>query len=111
MGFNPSAGPLKFERETAQSVVVNGNQRPGMVVLETAATKAIQKAKSTGMAICGTYNTCTSTGMLAYYADKIAKVPRACVHAPLGRDRHALPPLRARCVGEGGCECTSWTPT
>ncbi|EKX40222.1 hypothetical protein GUITHDRAFT_164740 [Guillardia theta CCMP2712] len=72
MGFNPQAGPLIFENETPQSVVVNGNKRSGMVALETAVEKALQKAKATGFAICGTHNTYTSTGMLAYYTSKIA---------------------------------------
>mmetsp|Transcript_42834 Transcript_42834/g.107213 ORF Transcript_42834/g.107213 Transcript_42834/m.107213 type:complete len:343 (-) Transcript_42834:433-1461(-) len=73
MGFNPKAGPLAFENETALSVVVNGNQRAGMVALEAAVDKAIDKASKSGMAITGTYNTYTSTGMLAYYANRVAE--------------------------------------
>lgn len=94
MGFNPKAGPLLFENETKLScrkspqsppsfdvgwfgggadslpAVVNGNQRAGMVALEAAVDKAIEKASQHGMAVTGTYNTCTSTGMLAYYSSR-----------------------------------------
>eukprot|EP00287_Rhodomonas_sp_CCMP768_P009089 CAMPEP_0196723948 /NCGR_PEP_ID=MMETSP1091-20130531/5995_1 /TAXON_ID=302021 /ORGANISM="Rhodomonas sp., Strain CCMP768" /LENGTH=342 /DNA_ID=CAMNT_0042066007 /DNA_START=13 /DNA_END=1041 /DNA_ORIENTATION=- len=73
MGFNPKAGPLKFENETPQSVVVNGNQRSGMVALSTAVDKVVAKARATKFAIAGTYNTYTSTGMLAYYASTVAE--------------------------------------
>eukprot|EP00286_Rhodomonas_abbreviata_P004386 CAMPEP_0181329242 /NCGR_PEP_ID=MMETSP1101-20121128/23199_1 /TAXON_ID=46948 /ORGANISM="Rhodomonas abbreviata, Strain Caron Lab Isolate" /LENGTH=342 /DNA_ID=CAMNT_0023438293 /DNA_START=28 /DNA_END=1056 /DNA_ORIENTATION=- len=73
MGFNPKAGELIFENESPQGVVVNGNQRSGMVALSAAVEKAITKAKATKFAICGTKNTYTSTGMLAYYASTVAK--------------------------------------
>jgi LDH2 family malate/lactate/ureidoglycolate dehydrogenase len=73
MGFNPDAGPLKYENETSRSVVINGNRRSGMVALDKGVEKAIEKAKSGGVAVVGTYNTCTSTGMLAYYAGRIAE--------------------------------------
>eukprot|EP00291_Cryptomonas_curvata_P000151 CAMPEP_0172193136 /NCGR_PEP_ID=MMETSP1050-20130122/24774_1 /TAXON_ID=233186 /ORGANISM="Cryptomonas curvata, Strain CCAP979/52" /LENGTH=68 /DNA_ID=CAMNT_0012868633 /DNA_START=29 /DNA_END=231 /DNA_ORIENTATION=+ len=46
MGFDPAAGPLIFERETPISVVVNGNRRPGMVALEAAVDKAVEKARA-----------------------------------------------------------------
>lgn len=72
MGFNPQAGPLLYENETANSVVINGNRRSGMVALDMGVQKAIEKASKSGVAIVGTYNTCTSTGMLAYYASRIA---------------------------------------
>mmetsp|Transcript_10711 Transcript_10711/g.25276 ORF Transcript_10711/g.25276 Transcript_10711/m.25276 type:complete len:343 (-) Transcript_10711:209-1237(-) len=73
MGFNPKAGELIFENETAQSVVVNGNQRSGMVALSAAVDKVITKSKATKFAIGGTKNTYTSTGMLAYYASALAQ--------------------------------------
>jgi len=72
MGFNPNAGQLKYENETAHGVVINGNRRSGMVALDKGVEKAIEKAKAGGVAVVGTYNTCTSTGMLAYYAGRIA---------------------------------------
>ena len=73
MGFNPNAGPLIFENESANGVVINGNRRSGMVALDMGVQKAIDKAKTSGVAVIGTHNTCTSTGMLAYYAGRIAE--------------------------------------
>ncbi|KAJ1476891.1 Malate/L-lactate dehydrogenase [Baffinella frigidus] len=67
------AGPLIFENESPQAVVVNGNRRSGMVALSKAIDKVVEKASATGFAIAGTHNTCTSTGMLAYYANRIAE--------------------------------------
>jgi L-2-hydroxycarboxylate dehydrogenase (NAD+) len=72
--FNPDAGPLKVERESILAAVVNGNQRSGMTALSKAVDLAVAKAKAgPGMAITGTYNTYTSTGMLAYYAAQLGK--------------------------------------
>ena len=67
-----------------------------MVALEAAVDKAVAKAKAgasgvRGLAICGTYNTCTSTGMLAYYADRIAK---AFAPSPSRSRSRALPAPR-----------------
>ena len=73
MGFNPQAGPLLLENESSNGVVVNGNRRSGMVALDMGVRKAIEKGKANGVAVVGTYNTCTSTGMLAYYAHRIAE--------------------------------------
>ena len=72
MGYNKDAGELILENESAQGVVVNGNRRSGMVALSKAIDLCIAKAQKTGFAIAGTHNTCTSTGMLAYYAGRIA---------------------------------------
>ena len=72
--FNPDAGVLEVERDSPLAAVVNGNQRSGMAALSKAVELAISKAKAgPGMAITGTYNTYTSTGMLAYYAAQLGK--------------------------------------
>jgi len=71
--YNERAGPLIIERETPISAVVNGNQRSGMSALSKGVDLAIAKAKASKMAIVGTHNTYTSTGMLAYYAEQIGK--------------------------------------
>jgi L-2-hydroxycarboxylate dehydrogenase (NAD+) len=72
--FNPDAGPLIVERDSMLGAVVNGNQRSGMSALSKAVQLAVSKAKSgPGMAITGTHNTYTSTGMLAYYASEVGK--------------------------------------
>lgn len=73
LAFNATAGPLRVERTTQTSAVVNGNQRTGMAALSKAVELAVSKAKGdAGMAVVGTYNTSTSTGMLAYYAEQVA---------------------------------------
>lgn len=72
----PQAGPLKVERESTLSAVVNGNQRAGMVALNKAVEMASVKAKQHGVGVVSTYNTSTSTGMLAYYAETLGKVSR-----------------------------------
>mmetsp|Transcript_15466 Transcript_15466/g.20769 ORF Transcript_15466/g.20769 Transcript_15466/m.20769 type:complete len:339 (-) Transcript_15466:123-1139(-) len=71
--YNAEAGPLLIERETALSCVVNGNQRSGMSALSKAVDLAIEKASASMVGVVGTYNTYTSTGMLAYYADQIGR--------------------------------------
>mmetsp|Transcript_32910 Transcript_32910/g.65574 ORF Transcript_32910/g.65574 Transcript_32910/m.65574 type:complete len:369 (+) Transcript_32910:105-1211(+) len=74
--YNHDAGPLLVERESAVGAVVNGNQRSGMSALSKAVDLAVVKATAKGgprVAVVGTYNTCTSTGMLAYYAAKLGE--------------------------------------
>ena len=71
--FNPDAGPLIVERDSMLGAVVNGNQRSGMSALSKAVQLAVSKADGPGMAITGTHNTYTSTGMLAYYASEVGK--------------------------------------
>jgi len=68
------AGPLTVEREFTLSAVVNGNQRAGMVALNKAVELASAKAKQHGVGVVSTYNTSTSTGMLACYAETLGKV-------------------------------------
>lgn len=67
------AGKIKAIKETKLSTLLDGNYNQGMVVLTQAVDTAIKKAKEHGFGIAGTYNTCTSTGALGYYAQKIAK--------------------------------------
>mmetsp|Transcript_64975 Transcript_64975/g.146589 ORF Transcript_64975/g.146589 Transcript_64975/m.146589 type:complete len:185 (+) Transcript_64975:257-811(+) len=70
--YNAEAGQLAVERDSPLGCVVNGNQRSGMVALSKAVELCVAKAKrSGGLAVVGTYNTATSTGMLAYYAAKV----------------------------------------
>lgn len=73
----PSAGTSKptVERETSTSAVVNANQSPGMLAAVMAADLAAKKVESSDgpIAIVGAYNSGTSSGQLAYYAERIAK--------------------------------------
>jgi len=73
----PAKGARKptVERDTETSAVVNANQSPGMLAAVTAAdlvAAKLQKGKQT-IAIVSTYNTSTSSGQLAFYAERIAK--------------------------------------
>ena len=65
---------MLVERDSALAAVVNGNQRSGMSALTKAVELAKTKALESGMAITGTYNTATSTGMLAHYAEILGEV-------------------------------------
>lgn len=70
---NPEAGEIIVVKETKLSVILDGNQNMGMIVLKNAMDRALKKAKKRGFAIAGTNNTCTSTGAIGYYAKKIAE--------------------------------------
>jgi len=72
----PAAGAAKptVERETASSAVVNANQSPGMLAATLAADLAAKKAQRGGpIAIVAAHNTSTSSGQLAFYAERIAR--------------------------------------
>lgn len=70
---NSSAKPFKIIKETKLSILINGNQLPAMVVMESAMNSVIKKALAHGFGIAGTNNTSSSTGAIGYYANKIAK--------------------------------------
>lgn len=70
---NKDAGPIKIEKETALSAKINGNQNQAMVVIKKALEVVLEKAKKSGMAIAGTFNTATSSGAIGYVASQIAK--------------------------------------
>ena len=76
----PSAGASKptIERDTPTSAVVNANQSPGMLAAVKAADMAVFKVKKSPgpIAIVGAYNTSTSSGQLAFYAERMAKKVR-----------------------------------
>lgn len=67
------AGKIKVVKNTKLSAVLDGQQNMGMVVLSQAMEMALAKAKRFGFGIVGTSNTCSSTGAIGYYANKIAK--------------------------------------
>lgn len=76
----PTEGASKpiIERETDTSAVVNGNQSPGMLAAVTAADLVVKKVKggtkkNSTIAVVCSYNTSTSSGQLAFYAERIAK--------------------------------------
>ena len=61
------------ERAGPVSARVNGNQAPGMMALNLAVDTAIDQANNgLGVSVVGVSNTSTSSGMLAYYGEKLA---------------------------------------
>jgi LDH2 family malate/lactate/ureidoglycolate dehydrogenase len=70
---DPTATPVTTQHETMLSACFDGGKNAGMVVLHKAMETAVSKAEEHGFGICGTNNTCTSTGALGYYAENVAK--------------------------------------
>jgi len=68
-----STGQIKRVKQTQNSCLIDGAKNPGMVVLNEACSVAVEKAKASGVGLVGTFNTCTSTGCLGYYCEKISK--------------------------------------
>jgi LDH2 family malate/lactate/ureidoglycolate dehydrogenase len=73
MNRSKGAGPITIERDTRLSAVLNGKGDAGMLVLSKAAEMATKKCREHGFGVVGTNHTSTSTGCLAYYAEKIAR--------------------------------------
>lgn len=73
MNRAPGAGPIAIERNSRLSAIINGNGDAGMLVLSKAREMAAAKCLEHGFGIVGTNNTYTSTGCLAYYAEKLAE--------------------------------------
>ena len=75
MAPSPGASKPTVERETPTSAVVNANQSPGMLAAVMAADLAVAKVQASEgpIAIVGAYNTSTSSGQLAFYAERMAK--------------------------------------
>eukprot|EP00892_Ulva_mutabilis_P009980 jgi/Ulvmu1/7354/UM036_0014.1 len=67
------AGPIAVERDTRLAAIINGHGDAGMLVLNKARDMAAAKCLKHGFGIVGTNNTYTSTGCLAYYAEKLAE--------------------------------------
>ena len=65
--------PIKVEKETKVSAILDGGKNPAIVVADKAVEIAIKKAKEIGMAIVGARNTYSSNGAQAYYVEKLAK--------------------------------------
>ena len=74
-GMAPAAGAGKpaLERVSAVSAVVNGNGAPGMLALRLAVDTAVSKARlGAGLSLVGVRGTRTSSGMLAYFGERLA---------------------------------------
>jgi len=70
---DPQAGEIVIEKETAISARINGNKNHAMLVVSKAVDIVKEKARNSGFAIAGTFNTNTSSGAIGYYASRLAK--------------------------------------
>lgn len=59
-------------KETPVSTLVNGNKTHAMIVMDQLVNIVIEKATKSGIGLAGNFNTSESTGILAYYVNKIA---------------------------------------
>ncbi|MFZ2152493.1 MAG: Ldh family oxidoreductase [Microgenomates group bacterium] len=60
-------------KDTPVSALIDGNATHAIIVMDQLANIAIDKAKKSGIGLVGSFNTSESTGILAYYVDKIAR--------------------------------------
>jgi len=70
---NPAAQPVREVRRSATAVLLDGGQNIGMVVQARALELAMDLARRSGVGVVGSFNTCTSTGAIGYYADRAAR--------------------------------------
>ena len=70
---HPEPGEITTLHETPLSALLDGGQRPGVVVAGEAMRMAIGKADEYGFGMVGTNNTSSSTGAIGFYARKIAE--------------------------------------
>lgn len=68
----PEGQPPIIVKDTPVSALVDGNKTHAMIVMDQLADMAIDKAKKSGIGMAGNFNTSESTGILAYYVNKIA---------------------------------------
>ena len=89
--------PMKVLRETEISILYDGGNNVGMLVMHHAARAAIEKAKARGIAVVGVTNSWMS-GRSAYYMEMIAQADLVGMHtaasarsvAPFGGTRPVL---------------------
>lgn len=70
---DPQAGEIIIEKETSISARINGNKNHAMIVVSRAVEIVLEKARTHGFAIAGTFNTNTSSGAIGYYASRLAR--------------------------------------
>ena len=70
---DPNAGDIVIEKETPISARINGNKNHAMVVAGRAVRIVEEKAKKSGFAVAGTFNTNTSSGAIGCYASRFAE--------------------------------------
>jgi LDH2 family malate/lactate/ureidoglycolate dehydrogenase len=82
--------PVRIVRETPSSALVDGGNKVGYVAAFRGAEIAAQKAKATGIAMVGVYNSYYS-GCNAYYVEYIVKSGLLAIHSCSAKP-HVLPP-------------------
>ncbi|MGE0224517.1 MAG: Ldh family oxidoreductase [Acetobacteraceae bacterium] len=82
--------PVRIVRETPSSAMVDGGNNVGYVAAFRGAEIAIRKAKASGIAMVGVYNSYYS-GRNAYYAEHIVKSGLLAIHTCSAKP-HVLPP-------------------
>ena len=75
-----AAEPIRVEEKTAVSALVHGGDQAGYLVAHRAMGLAIDKARAHGVGIVGGNGT-WYTGMLSYYAERIAAADLVCMIA------------------------------
>jgi L-2-hydroxycarboxylate dehydrogenase (NAD+) len=70
---DPGAKDITIEKETTLSAKINGNQNQAMLVIKKALEVVLEKARSSGIGMAGTFNTSTSSGAIGYVASEIAR--------------------------------------
>jgi LDH2 family malate/lactate/ureidoglycolate dehydrogenase len=86
--------PLKTVHETPLSALIDGGNNVGYIVAYKAAEVAIQKARTSGMASVGAYNSYYS-GRNAFFVEKIVREGLVAFHVASAQP-HVLPPGGAR---------------
>jgi L-2-hydroxycarboxylate dehydrogenase (NAD+) len=72
MPKHPEARAPRVIKETALSVLLDGNRNAGMVVMHRAMILAAEKAAAQGFGMVGTRNTCQATAAICYYVRHLA---------------------------------------
>src|SRR5688572_15141437 len=86
--------PVQIVHETPVSALLDGGKNVGYIVAYRAAEVAIRKARASGMASVGAYNSYYS-GRNAYFVEKIVREGLVAFHASSAHPR-VLPPGAAR---------------
>jgi len=86
--------PVRIVRETPVSALLDGGNNVGYIAAYRAAEVAIAKARTSGMASVGAYNSYYS-GRNAYFVEKIVREGLVAIHASSAHPR-VLPPGAAR---------------
>jgi LDH2 family malate/lactate/ureidoglycolate dehydrogenase len=87
--FKHPRGPIRVVRETEVSVMLDGGNNVGMLVMYHAARAAIEKAAAHGVAVVGAFNSWMS-GRSAYYCEMIARADLVGIHTASSA-RHVAP--------------------